>query len=306
MTSDPRAKPTDAIEPSATIEPSAAYVTYTSQAYVANPDAKSTQATVDWLETQAVHPFIRETAARSLEHLALVPGEAVLDVGCGTGVFLPGLADRVGLDGRVVGLDHAPALLGQARERLASAGLSDRIQLVEGDAKELPFADRSFDAAHCERVLMHLEDPARAIREMVRVVRPGGRVVVAEVFGAGATLDHPDPEANHLIESTMISIAIRNPRMGIQLRGLFVEAGLTDVDGAIVGYFEPELDADEAEEYGRVARALGESGQLDRARAEAAVATLEDKRARDTYCGLSVMFVVSGRVPADNGARSKE
>ena len=300
MGSEPGATPTDAIEPSS------AYVTFTSQAYVADADAESTKATVDWLETQALHPFIREVAVKTFEQLALLPDEAILEVGCGTGVFLPGIASRVGTEGRVVGLDHSAALLVQARERLASAGLVDQIELVEGDANQLPFADGSFDAAHCERVLMHLEHPRRAIGEMVRVVRPGGRVVVAEVFGSGATMDHPDAEANHLIESTMMVNAIRNTRMGIQLRGLFVEAGLTDVDGAVVGYFEPELDQDEMEEYARVARALAERGQLDGARAEAAIAALEENRARGTYCGLALIFVVSGRVPdgfeADPGA----
>ena len=286
--------------PEGEISPSAAYVTFTSQAYVAENDEESTRATVEWLETQASHPFIREVAERSLTRLALKPGEAVLEVGCGTGVFLPGLDAGVGGGGRVVGLDHAPALLDQARERLASSGIVDRVELVKGDANLLPFDDATFDAAHCERVLMHLEEPPRAIDEMVRVVRPGGRVVAAEVFGAGATMDHPDIEASHLIESTMIS-GIRNLYMGIQLRALFVEAGLTEVHGEVVGYFEEELDQDEAEEYARIAGELAARGRLDPARAEAAIAALEDRRTRGAHCGLALIFVVSGRVPGGSG-----
>ena len=290
MESEPRAESGDALERSAD------YVTFTSQAYVAETDEESTRATVAWLEEQSLHPFIREVAARSLARLALEPGEAVLDVGCGTGVLLPGLAAIVGAEGRVVGLDHSAAFLKEARTRLADAFLSDRVELVEGDAHHLPFADASFDAAHCERVLMHLVDPALALREMQRVVRPGGRVQLAEVYPAGARMDHPDPEAEQLISAGLVS-GIRNTSMGIALRGLLVKTGFTDVGGEVVGYFEEELDQDEAEEWTTVARGLATRGVLDSARAEAAIAAMEERRANGTHCGLAMIFVVSGRVP---------
>jgi hypothetical protein len=85
--------------------------------------------------------------------------------------------------------------------------------------------------------------------------------------------------------------------MGIQLRGLFVEAGFAEVDGEVVGYFETELDQDEADEYQRIAADLVERGLLGRERAEAAVAAMEDRRSRGTHCGLALIYVVSGRVP---------
>lgn len=290
MGSEPRTTPGDAVGPSAD------YVTFTSAAYTPTTDDEAARATAEWLETQSLHPFIREVGEKSLARLDLQKGESVLEIGCGTGVFLPRLAALTGPDGHVVGLDYAPAFLTDARERLAEAGLTDRVELVEGDAHHLPFDNAAFDAAHCERVLMHVEDPAGVIREMRRVVRPGGRAVAAEIFGAAATMDTSDPVTNRQIELAMIS-GIRNSQMGIQLRGLFVEAGFADVDGEIVGYFEEELDEDEAEEYGRVAQALVANGSLDSARAKAAIEGLADRRARGTHCGLSVMFVVSGRVP---------
>ena len=124
--------------------------------------------------------------------------------------------------------------------------------------------------------------------------------MVAEVFAQAVTLDHPDPEAAHLINQRLVS-GIRNGRMGIQLRGLLIESGFTDVDGDIVGYFEQELDQDEAEEFTRIARNLADSGLLDRPRAEAAIAAMEDRRARGTHCGLAVIFVAFGRKPGDPG-----
>jgi SAM-dependent methyltransferase len=281
-------------------ERSAASALFTSQAYAATTDDARTRAAVEWLEAQSIHPFLRDVAERSLARLALLSGESVLDVGCGTGVFLPGLAAVVGPQGRVVGLDHSAAFLKEARRRLSAADLSDRVELLEGDAHHLPFEDGTFDAAHCERVLMHLADPALAIREMQRVVRPGGRILLAEVYPAGARMAHPDPEAEHLISAGLVS-GIRNPSMGIALRGLMVNAGLTDVGGEVVGYFEEELDQDEADEWTGVARGLAARGVLDPARAEAAIAAMEDRRATGAHCGLAMIFVVSGRVP--DGAR---
>lgn len=289
--------------PEGEIGPSGAYITFTSQAYEATNDQDATQAAADWLEAQSVHPFIREVADRSLVRLALEPGEAVLEVGCGTGVFLPSLAALVGPTGRVVGIDHAPAFLEQARDRIAGAGLADRVELAEADAHRLPFADETFDAVHCERVLMHLEDPALAIREMRRVVRPGGRVVAAEVHAAGATLAHPDPAAVRQINAILVS-GMRNVEMGIDLRRHFVETGLEQVGGEVVGFFEEELDQDEAEEFTRIARELAATGALAPDRAEAVIAAMEDNRTRGTHCGLALIFIVSGRVPggSSNGA----
>jgi len=288
--SEPRPETGDAVEHTAT------YVTFTSQAYAATTDEAATRLATEWLEAQSVHPFLRDVAARSLARLALEPGESVLDVGCGTGVFLPALAGIVGAAGRVVGLDHSAAFLEEARRRLAGASLDGRVELVEGDAHQLPFGDATFDAVHCERVMMHLADPGLALREMQRVVRPGGRVLIAEVYAAGARMAHPDPEAEQLISAGLVS-GIRNTSMGINLRGLLVRTGFRDVGGEVVGYFEETLDQDEAEEWTAIARGLAARGILEPARAEAAIAAMEDLRARDEHCGLAQIFVVSGRVP---------
>ncbi|MBA2721132.1 MAG: methyltransferase domain-containing protein [Chloroflexi bacterium] len=278
------------------VEPSPEYATFTSAAYVPTTDGEAAQATAGWLEAQALHPFIREVSGKSLARLALQPGESVLEVGCGTGVFLPGLAALVGRSGRVVGLDHAPAFLAEARNRLAAADLSEAVDLVEGDVHRLPIDDASFDAVHCERVLMHVEDPAAAIGELRRVLRQGGRAVVAEIFAAGATMETPDPDTNRQIERSLVS-GIRNGQMGIQLRRLMIKAGFVDVDGEVVGYFETELDQDEADEYARIARELAAQGTLDPGRSEAAIAAVEERRATGTHCGIALMVLVSGRVP---------
>ena len=276
--------------------PSAAWSNYMTSAYDAETSDETEAAAASWLEEQAQHPFLREVAVRSVARLGLEPGERVLEVGCGTGVFLPGLAESTGPTGGVVGFDHSAAFLDEARKRLVSSGLEERVELVQGDAHHLPFPDATFDAAHCERVLMHVEDPDRVIGEMRRVVRPGGRVVAAEVHAAGAGMDGADPELTARIARLVVA-GIRNPHMGLSLRGRFVDSGFEGVSGEIVGYFEEELDQDEAEEVARIARDLAARGELEAERATGFVEDLEARRARGAYCGMSLMFIVSGRVP---------
>ena len=82
-------------EPDGATTPWAADQTFTSQAYAAANDEEATKAASEWLEQQSMHPFIRDVAARSLDRLGIAEGEAALEVGCGTGVFLPGLAARI-------------------------------------------------------------------------------------------------------------------------------------------------------------------------------------------------------------------
>ena len=100
----------------------------------------------------------------------------VVDVGTGTGFVAAGMASRVE---RVIGMDGSPAMLDRARRNLNSLDISN-VDLVEGDIFALPLADESVDAAFANMVLHHAEDPAAMLSEMVRVVRPGGAVVITD------------------------------------------------------------------------------------------------------------------------------
>jgi len=114
--------------------------------------------------------------------LNLVPGIQVLDAGCGGGGMTQLLAEAVGPDGRVVGLDANPMLLEFGRATVAGTDLAERIKFQEGDVLHLPFEDNSFDLVWCSRVIHGLTDQLAGVRELSRVVRPGGRVVIRE-FG---------------------------------------------------------------------------------------------------------------------------
>ncbi|MBV8065047.1 MAG: class I SAM-dependent methyltransferase [Actinobacteria bacterium] len=110
-----------------------------------------------------------------------IPASAthVLDVATGTAAVAIELARAV--PGRiVVGIDQSPEMLGAGRARVARAGLADRIELREGRAESLPFADDEFDALTFTYLLRYVDDPVAAMRELRRVVRPGGTIAMLE------------------------------------------------------------------------------------------------------------------------------
>ncbi len=108
------------------------------------------------------------------------PGDTILDVATGTGAVALELVHRTGCS--VVGVDQSPAMLAVASERIAHAGLTDRIRLVEASADELPFRDAEFAGLTFTYLLRYVDDPAATMRELARVVRPGGSVGALE-FG---------------------------------------------------------------------------------------------------------------------------
>ena len=124
----------------------------------------------DWAVVEDAQMPTYETA---IEHLGIGEGQRVLDLGCGTGVFLRAAADR---GAQVVGIDAAEGLLAIARERVPEADLH------AGDMQELPFGDDGFDVVTGFSSLFFADDMTRALSEACRVTKPGG-TVLAQVFG---------------------------------------------------------------------------------------------------------------------------
>jgi ubiquinone/menaquinone biosynthesis C-methylase UbiE len=120
--------------------------------------------------------------------LGLAPGDGVLDVACGTGNFSRDFARSVGPGGLVVGIDVSETMLARAVEDTRKAELR-QVAYVRGDAQELPFRDRSFDAVCCFAAFHLFADPMRALDRMTAVLTPGGRVALfTSVRGRSAPL----------------------------------------------------------------------------------------------------------------------
>ncbi len=121
--------------------------------------------------------------ARAAELASLGPGDSALDVACGTGDLALALAAGVSPGGEVLGCDFSEAMLDRARAKAAPRDdeMPARVRFEWADAMALPYDDGSFDAATVGFGARNFEDLGRGLREMVRVVRPGGRVVVLEI-----------------------------------------------------------------------------------------------------------------------------
>jgi ubiquinone/menaquinone biosynthesis C-methylase UbiE len=170
---------------------------------------------------------------RSMDLLALSAGMMVLDVGCGNGRDAETLAERIGSTGRVIGIDTSRELIDQAVARTIPLNLPVNFRL--GNAQAMDFPDNSFDAARVDRVLQHLPDPARAVSEMVRVVRPGGRVVALEPDWEMVAVNGGELAVGRAVQRHVIEISITQGTIGRELRRLLVGAGCRAVTFEPIG-----------------------------------------------------------------------
>lgn len=129
------------------------------------------------VERQYSAPSLVEQRRRTLEALALQPGECVLDIGCGPGYLTAEMAQRVGGTGRVTGIDTSEAMLDLARRRCATYG---NVALECADAVRLPCQDASVDVAAAVQVYLFVRELEAALGELARVLRPGGRAVIVD------------------------------------------------------------------------------------------------------------------------------
>ncbi|MGA8231742.1 MAG: methyltransferase domain-containing protein [Candidatus Acidiferrales bacterium] len=187
-------------------------------------------------------PAFQASRRLMLERIALEPGAAVLDVGCGPGIDLFDMVELVGPAGRLVGLDASEAMIAEARRRAKE--LRFPITFEVGEAQALPFPDGTFDVSRAQRVLEHLPDAGRALTEMVRVTGPRGRIVVFDIDWDTLIIDHPERETTRTIVRSY-SDSIRNGWIGRQLPRLFKERHLeilfTDPVQVFVHYAMAEL-----------------------------------------------------------------
>ncbi|WP_330302222.1 MULTISPECIES: methyltransferase domain-containing protein [unclassified Streptomyces] len=195
----------------------------TSDFHAQNFTAESVARLVGALDAQDANDGVRRLRAWAHEALAARPGERALDIGSGSGSQTRHLAAAVTPGGEVLGIEPNPGLRAVAEQRAAEAGSPARF--VDGDALTLPVPDSSVDVVWCERVLQHLLEPEKAVAEIARVLRPGGRVALLDTDWATTILHPGDPETVAALTSGALSAAA-DPYSGRKLVGRLTAAGL--------------------------------------------------------------------------------
>jgi ubiquinone/menaquinone biosynthesis C-methylase UbiE len=127
----------------------------------------------------------RRKAGAIVDKVGMAPGGRVLDVGCGTGILLPFLQARLGPAGRVVALDVSSGML----SRLNGAAAGGGVLPLQADAARLPLVSGVFDLVFCHNVSPHFEEKPTTLRELARVIRPGGRLAITHGLGRKALDD---------------------------------------------------------------------------------------------------------------------
>jgi SAM-dependent methyltransferase len=179
----------------------------------------------------------KESLPLLYKYLELRPGLSVLDVGCGTGFFTRLLALGMKGQGRVIGVDRNSRLLSVARRLTAEGGFSSIVSYRKREAQSLQFENGLFDRVVCQTLLWTIERPAAAIREMIRVCKPGGLVGAVEGGFDVGTFYFPDDAKRTALERKWIVALTEGNRklygtdrgIGYKLPAMFMEAGLRRV-----------------------------------------------------------------------------
>jgi ubiquinone/menaquinone biosynthesis C-methylase UbiE len=140
--------------------------------------AEDTQAFATVLER--MNRFQEAEVRGAIADLHLPKGSRGLDVGCGVGLYALWLAEAIGPEGQVVGIDHLAERIEAAQNMVRHAIAPGRLAFRQGDGIAVDEADQAFDWVWCADVLHHIDDPVQALKEFIRLVRPGGQIIIKE------------------------------------------------------------------------------------------------------------------------------
>ncbi|MBX2869297.1 MAG: methyltransferase domain-containing protein [Acidiferrobacterales bacterium] len=171
-------------------------------------------------------PEIVHQRQRTLDSINLSLGQSVLDVGCGTGFLTASMAELVGKSGAVCAIDKENDMVSATKDRCKSL---TQVSSSTGDVTQLSFPDNHFDVVTCTQVLLYVEEVEKAINEMQRVLKPGGKLAILETDWRTTVMYSRYPETTETIYRAWDN-TVPSPNLPVRLNKLMTDAGITDIN----------------------------------------------------------------------------
>jgi ubiquinone/menaquinone biosynthesis C-methylase UbiE len=181
---------------------------------------------VSRLEVRGKHSFFQKVLQEYLDALDIDSASTVLDMGCGTGVAARTIARRADFSGRVTGIDLSPYLVEAAKRLADEEGLGSCVEFRSGDTRDLDISDGRFDAVVAHTLMSHVQEPLTVIKELGRVVKPGGLIAIFDGDYASMTFALDDPVQSKRYDEALINAVVTSPRVMRQMPRLIRQTGL--------------------------------------------------------------------------------
>jgi SAM-dependent methyltransferase len=262
-------------------------------------DAATITQWAEALRLRAQAPDQRAIRRAIIEQSRLTKGDSAVEVGCGTGPLLLDLAAVVGPSGKIIGCEPQPGLAAAAQEAVAAASLSTLVKVLPCTLEKAGLEPNSVAAALAQTVLIHVpqSELGDALDAMIRVVRPGGRIVSADQDGDTWVIHHPDRELTRQVAQFNTDQRYTDGWRGRQLRGLFLEHGLREVEVVAYAHLEAGTRGYSFEMAKRISNAAADAGVIGRDHCLRWQAELEQVVESGNWFSSLTYFICGGTKP---------